>query len=393
LLYSIFALAFLLAALAQLGYAGLFLLARTRHKAGREEADTPVSVVICARNEAGNLQQFLPEVLQQDYPPHLWEVIVVDDGSTDRSAGVLQRLAVQYPGLRVIPLPPDTVKDLPGKKYALQQGIAAARFDRVLLTDADCRPASTQWLRTMSASGRGIILGYGAYEQRPGLLNRFIRWETAHTCMQYASYAAIGLPYMGVGRNLSYPKNLLAGLEEDAAFREAYTRTPSGDDDLLISRIARKDNVSVCLEKEAHTISIPQTSWKAWWRQKTRHSSTGKYYPVLIKGLLGIYGLSHGLYWLCGITILIAAFFAAPGAPASVWRLDGCLAVPNHLTLLLLALFGLRLLLYWGCAARWYRALRVKKLLLFYPLGDLGWALYNVFLSPYILWKNRKAWK
>jgi hypothetical protein len=56
-------------------------------------------------------------------------------------------------------------------------------------------------------------------------------------------------------------------------------------------------------------------------------------------------------------------------------------------------MFFLRLLLYWINAVAWYRQLQEKKLILFYPLGDLGWAIYNVFLSPYILWKNRKAWK
>ncbi len=340
-------------------------------------ANTPVSLIICAKNEAHHLAQFLPLVLQQEYPGDLFEVIVVNDGSTDASAEVLNDLALQYPHLRTITIDPATVKDIPGKKFALAKGIAAARFDRLLLTDADCRPASPLWLQHMVASGKGVVLGYGAYEYQPGLLNRFIRWETVNTCMQYAGYAAAGLPYMGVGRNLSYSKSLLAPLDQDKAFQEIYRHTPSGDDDLLIGKIARKDNTVVCLDQEAHTISTAQKTWKAWWRQKTRHASTGKYYAPKIKALLGLYGLSHSLYWFLGLPLLLFSL-AHRTHPASG---------------LIIVLFLLRLFLYWFQASNWYRKLGEKKLCLFYPLGDLGWAMYNVFLSPYILWKNKQAWK
>ena len=342
------------------------------------ESLPPVSIIICAKNEAVNLQQFLPLVLQQDYPENLFEVIIVNDQSTDHTTEILNELALKYPQLKIVSISSDVTKTLPGKKYALAQGIKAAKYDRLLLTDADCKPSSGQWLKEMVNTDADIILGYGAYEEHPGLLNKFIRWETAHTCMQYASYAHAGMTYMGVGRNLSYHKSLLTALEHDTAFQQIYKSTPSGDDDLLICKIAKEHKTSACLKKEAHTISIPQKTWKAWWRQKTRHASTGKYYPQKIKNLLGLYGLSHSLYWFLGI-ILIAQIIANCQLPTA-----------NYLVLIL---FLARLLIYWINAATWYRQLGEKKLLLFYPLGDLGWALYNVFLSPYIFWKNRQAWK
>jgi len=338
----------------------------------------PASIIICARNEAENLNRFLPSVLEQDYPPGKFEVIVVNDQSTDDSMTILEKFAAEYAQLRIVNIPVETIKDLPGKKYALQQGIRAARYDRVLLTDADCKPASDQWLKTMAGTPADIVLGYGAYEMSGGILNTFIRWETAHTCMQYASYARRGMTYMGVGRNLSYRKALSEDLENDAAFQEIYRNTPSGDDDLLVGKMARKDNVAFCLDPAAHTISLPQITWLAWWKQKTRHLSTGKYYPPKIKSLLGLYALSHSLYWLPGLFLLIGIIAHCQLPIAHFW---------------ILVLFFLRLALYWINAALWYRRLREKKLLLFYPLGDLGWALYNVFLSPYIFWKNRQAWK
>jgi glycosyltransferase involved in cell wall biosynthesis len=339
------------------------------------EALPPVSVVICARNESHHLQQFLPSVLRQEYVG-TWEVIVVDDGSTDATRSVLEELQRQYSHLCIVTITPDTVKDLPGKKYALAKGIAAAKYDRLLLTDADCCPSSGQWLQHMALSGKEIVLGYGAYAARPGPLNRFIRWETVHTCMQYAGYAAMGLPYMGVGRNLCYNKTLLRQLEQDTAFQDVYRSTPSGDDDLLIGRIAGQNNTSVCLHKAAHTVSAVPGTWATWWRQKTRHASTGKYYATRTQSLLGLYGLSHSLYWLLGLPLCLYAT-----------------RHPSFLSTLLLSTFILRLLVSWVNALYWYRKLGEKKISLFYPLGDLGWALYNVFLSPYILWKNKQAWK
>jgi glycosyltransferase involved in cell wall biosynthesis len=338
----------------------------------------PVSIIICAKNEAENLKQFLPFVLQQDYPENLVEIIVVNDQSTDHSTEILSRFALENLQLKIVTISSDVIKALPGKKYALTQGIKAAKHDMILLTDADCKPSSNQWLREMTNTDAEIVLGYGAYEEHPGLLNKFIRWETVNTCMQYTSYAHSGMTYMGVGRNLSYSKSLLASLEEDAAFQQIYKSTPSGDDDLLISKIAKKDNVAICLDKNAHTISIPQKTWSAWWKQKTRHASTGKYYPQKIKNLLGLYGLSHSLYWFSGLTLIVLQFGNCQLPIANYW---------------VFALFFARLFIYWINAAIWYRQLGEKKLLLFYPLGDLGWALYNVFLSPYIFWKNRQAWK
>jgi glycosyltransferase involved in cell wall biosynthesis len=378
LIFSTIILLFIIATVIQLFFLFILRYKKQFNNPNPFNSPVPVSIIICAKNEAVNLSQFLPFVLEQDYPEHLFEVIVVNDQSTDHSTEILSQFAHQYPQLKIVSIASDIIKTLPGKKYALAEGIKVTKHDRILLTDADCKPSSDQWLKEMVNTDAEIMLGYGAYEEHPGLLNKFIRWETANTCMQYASYAHAGMTYMGVGRNLSYRKSLLTTLEQDTAFQQIYKSTPSGDDDLLISKIAGKDNVAVCLEKKAHTISIPQKTWNAWWKQKTRHASTGKYYPQKIKNLLGLYGLSHSLYWFSGLMLIILQLANCELPIANYW---------------VFALFFARLFIYWINAATWYRQLNEKKLLLFYPIGDLGWALYNVFLSPYIFWKNRQAWK
>jgi len=359
---------------------------RNRSTSGNTDDRKPVSVIICARNEAQNLRRYLPGILEQDYPQ--FEVIVVNDQSTDDTETALQEMTRQYRHLSIIQIPLTEQKTLPGKKYPLSRGIAAAQYEQLVLTDADCRPTSNQWLQHIGGMPGTIVAGYGAYSMRSGILNHFIRWETVHTCMQYVCYARAGQPYMGVGRNLAYPRSLAIQAMQDPGFLSVYGSIPSGDDDLLLMRMAQNATVRDCLHPEAHTVSEAPATWSAWWRQKSRHVSTGKYYASNIKLQLGLYALSHSLYWIFGLVLILMTLnsLSLPGT-----SLFG--AVPVWLLRMATLVFFLRLLLYWINAGAWYRQLQEKKLVLFYPLGDLGWAIYNVFLSPYILWKNRKAWK
>jgi len=348
-----------------------FFIPQPGHNA--PESAVPVTVLICAKNEAPQLKHNLPAVLAQRYTntagkPN-YEVVVVDDASTDGTAPVLQALMQQYPHLRVVSVPPDALRDAPGKKFALSRGVQHAAYDHLLLTDADCMPAGTEWLAAMTAplrQGKEIAAGYGGYERRQGsLLNAVIRWETLHTFLQYSTYAAACLPYMAVGRNLACTKNALLRAMQSPVWRAV----PSGDDDLLMRVAADKSNTAVVLAPEAFTISRPQHTWQAWLRQKRRHLSTGKYYRLHIRLLLGIYALSHAGMWLL--------FFA--------------LLFPGHAATALL-LMAARCLLYW---ASWYAAARrlgEQRLLPLFPLFDFGWMIYNFVLSPYIIWKNKNRW-
>lgn len=343
----------------------------------------PVSVLICGKNEAENFKRFLPLVLQQDYNDNDWELIVVNDASTDDTASVLADLRSQFPRLNVITVPTDAERDLPGKKFALAKGLAACRYEVVLLTDADCYPASANWLASMAKTytrkrssflAPGLfVLGYGAYQKEEGLLNRFVRWETRHTFMQYASWAMMGHPYMGVGRNLMYEKGPVLQLLLDNAFARQFARTASGDDDLIVSALANAQNTAVANAVAAHTISIAQPDWKRWWRQKTRHVSSGKYYAPLVKNGLGLYAVSSFLFWMLAIILLVSY--------------DGIYQI------LVLILMLLRGIMFWANGFRWAKALDESRSAWFYPIGEWMWLCYNFAIAPFIFWKNKQKWK
>ncbi len=255
-----------------------------------------VSVIVCARDEAHNLIKNLPGVLVQEYKT-THEVIVVNDNSTDDSKFLLDELHKTFKKLHHLHLTQEA-KMIPGKKFPLSMGIKTAKYEVVLLTDADCTPASEHWIQKMQDgfnNGIDIVLGYGAYYKKPGLLNKLIRFETFHSAMQYLSFALVGSTYMGVGRNLCYKKDLFF---RNKGF-SSLNHIPSGDDDLFINMVAKKENTAIVIDKDAHTISEPETRWNSWFNQKYRHYTTAKYYKPKHKFLLGLYSLTHmGVYIL-----------------------------------------------------------------------------------------------
>ena len=254
----------------------------------------PVSVIICARDEAANLAKNLPGALVQQYRT-THEVIVVDDNSFDDSKYILEEYQKTYKQLQVVELKQEA-KLIPGKKFPLSIGIKTAKHEIVLLTDADCVPASELWIDKMQEvydEKTEIVLGYGAYHKKPGLLNKIVRWETFHTALQYFSYALAHTPYMGVGRNLSYKKTIFY---RHKGF-SAHNNIPSGDDDLFINMAATKTNTKISIDADTFTLSDAPKTWNGWIKQKNRHYSTGKYYKPAHKFLLGLYTFTHILFY------------------------------------------------------------------------------------------------
>ncbi len=267
-----------------------------------EEELPPVSVVIAARNEYYNLRENLPAILEQDYPS--FEVVVVNHASDDDTGLLLQQLNNLHPHLKIVTIQQD-LNFFKGKKFPLSIGIREAKNDVLLLTDADCKPASKNWIRSMAAHydsiKKQVVIGYGPYRKQKGLLNLMIRYDTFMVAMQYLSFALMGKPYMGVGRNLSYRKSLFL---QHKGFVSHYGIS-SGDDDLFISEVATKRNAGVELSADSFVYSAPKTSFKDWWKQKRRHLSTSKRYKPGVKFLLGLFGLTQVLFYPLFVFLLI----------------------------------------------------------------------------------------
>ena len=266
-----------------------------------EPKNIPVSVIICAKNEAENLKQYLPSVIDQTYPN--FEIVLVDDNSSDDTLEIMESFAEKHNNIKIVKVKPID-KFWGNKKYALTLGIKAASNNFLLFTDADCRPISKDWIKHMAAyfnSSKSLVLGYGGISMvKNSFLNKLIRYETVLTAIQYFSYAKIGMPYMGVGRNLAYRKDLFF---ENSGFM-SHMHIKSGDDDLFVNQVANSDNTTICFNKESFTYSEGKSSFKDWLYQKRRHLVTSKYYKPKHKFLLGLFYVSQLLFWLLAIVLV-----------------------------------------------------------------------------------------
>jgi poly-beta-1,6-N-acetyl-D-glucosamine synthase len=361
---------FILSFLTQMFYYLFFYLRVSLAKSNGAAAssDEHVSVVICARNEADNLTENLPLILQQDYPN--FEVVVVNDCSEDNTEEVLSGLKKDYSNLRSTRINSD-IRFRHGKKLALTIGLKAAVHDWVLLTDADCRPASPLWISSMQnhfVPSNQVVLGYGGYRPRRGLLDKFIRFDTFFIAMQYLSFALAGFPYMGVGRNLAYKRSLFFDNKGFAS----HLKLESGDDDLFINEVVNKENNRVEFAHTAHTLSAPAETWNQWFRQKRRHLTTGFHYKGSTRFLLGLEISSRLLFYITFLMLILNKIF-----------------LTYVLALFIIRMFSNMLILKMGM-----NRMNERNLLLFSPVFDLIIILLNVFcVTRNFMTLKRSRWR
>ncbi len=258
--------------------------------------EIPVSIIVAARNEAHNLKDFLPVLLKQNHPN--FEVLVINDGSTDKSELLLNEMSKNFPNLRCINRPAE------GKKKAISFGIKEAKNEALLFTDADCWPASLDWATKMSAGLRehDLVLGYGGLIGPKSFVSGLSIFETFQTASSYYGAALADKPYMGVGRNMAYNKRIF---NNSKGFSD-HAEVLSGDDDLFVSSL---ENVKVKLQfsDDTFTYSDAPRTMEQWYLQKRRHYSTSFKYPISRKLALGFEGLLQLFFYLLLPLVLMLA--------------------------------------------------------------------------------------
>lgn len=340
------------------------------HETQRADLLPPVSVIVVGRNEEENFRKNLPTILNQDYPNY--EVLAVNDQSTDDSQNVIEELQNEYPRLRLVKVP-ENDQFWNGKKFGLALGIKAAQHEHLLLTDADCFPSSPDWIREMISGfmgGKELVIGYGDVEKEGGFVNGLTRFETFQTALQYFAWSFWGMTYMGVGRNLAYRKSLW--FEQNGFIKHIHI--PSGDDDLFVNSAAKRGKVGRVAKSTAHTLTQSKTTWSGWMRQKRRHFSTANLYKPGHQMLLGLYGTTTLLFWPA---LVIAALFTS-----------GLL----FQVVLGIGLFRLIYQLVVGMMAA--RFLGNKDVVYAWPFYEIIWSFTGTYLHLVNAWKGRpKGWK
>ena len=285
------------------------------------EEFAPLSIIICAHDESFNLRRNLPAILEQDYPQ--FEVIVVNDGSTDESDDILKLLSNQYPHLYHT-FTPGSSRYISRKKISTTLGIKASKYPWLVFIEPNCKPISNQWLKQMARNftpDTDIVLGYSNCTQTKGWMSKKITFDLFFNAVRYLGYALCNKPFMGIGRNMAYRKDIF--------FREkGYSNQLNllrGEDCLFINQIATSSNTRVETSNDS-IVEIQQYSrLKDWKEEKLNYFIASKYfkggqhlwlgfetttrlflYMTAIAGIV-LSSLSHNwiMLILCGLSLII----------------------------------------------------------------------------------------
>lgn len=262
----------------------------------------PISIIIYAKNDSDNLRKHLPVLLTQDYPTY--EVIVINDGSTDDTDDTLKYFKNQYKHLYHTYIPAD-VRYVSRRKLALTLGIKASKYDILLFTESNCQPVSEYWLSSVSSgykqNNTNIVLGYCKYGNYKGLGQKLIAYDNLLTGLRYLSLALSHAPYTGNGRNLSYRKELFF-------HHKGYYKSLSlhaGDDDLFVNEAATKENTSVIYTPDSLTEMDKINNLSFWKEMKMSRAATGQYYRGGILSFFHLESLLFFLFIIVGFSAII----------------------------------------------------------------------------------------
>ncbi len=282
-------------------------LLKAQHYASKKKSNTQfVSVIIAVRNESENISTCLNALLNQTYLREHFEIIIVDDASTDCTLALLQKFA-KNPSLYILQNS-SRKKYRSTKKSALETAIQKSAGDLLLFTDADCTPPPT-WIHSIIEHfepNTGLVAGFSPQQSPNKGLNELLRIDAAAAAVVSAATIGFGRGITCAGRHLAYRKQAWKDVGGFAALPDSL----SGDDDFMLQAISHHpewdvkyvfDENSIVLAKGPHSIHNVI-------KQKQRHISAGLFYPLAAQLGFALYHALNVLIWI----ISIAGIFFQP---------------------------------------------------------------------------------
>ncbi len=337
-----------------------------RRRPARVSQQPLVSVLIAARNEEKRIPQCLESLLHSQYPAEKFEIIVIDDRSTDQTRNIAEGFARQHPQVRVIPIN-HRLENMSGKASALCQGLVHARGEIILMTDADCQVPPSWIPQTVSyfTPKVGLVGGFTLLSPSEKTSAVFAKIQT----LDWMYLLTVGAGAAGLGRPVSIIGN-------NFAFRRAAYETVGGyeklgfsiiEDFALMRAIHEQTDWQILfpLDPQIAITSDPTTSWREFYDQRQRWAAGGKDVGMVAKWLMMIAFLGH-------LACLTAFFISAKLA----WS---CFLIVASADFLLL----------WQST----RALGHRTLLTIFPLFEIYYFLYSFFFTPTVLLPATVRWK
>ncbi|MDP2304371.1 MAG: glycosyltransferase [Ignavibacteria bacterium] len=270
-----------------------------------------ISIIVAARDEEQNIKTVIKYLKNQQYPNELFEVILVDDNSSDSTFSTVQNEIMELNNFFVYK---NEEKTLPGKRGALQYGISKSKFNFILITDADCQP-QTNWINSFSSKfnqGNDFLIGIAPFLKSSGLANLFSRYENFKNNLLSFFLIEIGFPYTAAARSFGFSKENFYKLN---GYKNT-TDTLSGDDDLLLREaVKNKFKISSVIEKDSMVFSETKRTLKEYFIQRSRHTQSSHVYLLSHKIILSFWYflniISDFSIWLSFVNPLFMLIFLA----------------------------------------------------------------------------------
>lgn len=266
-----------------------------------ERSDLNISIIIAAKNEAKNIPGLISALLNQSYSKDKFEVIIVDDNSSDNTYKIVEEATRELDNFRIIKAENKLYK---GKRGALDVGIKLAKHSYILISDADCEP-KREWINSFANNfekGNDFLFGIAPYKATKSFTNLVSGFENLRASIIVFAFAKLGLPYSATARSFGFSKKAFTNI---GGYKNT-TETLSGDDDLLL-REAVKNNLKIGLvtNSSAFVFSKTKEKFSEYVNQKARHTSTSIHYSLKNKLLLGFW---HLLNLISLFSILLSPF-------------------------------------------------------------------------------------
>lgn len=280
-----------------------------KHAKSQSLPPQPYSAIIAARNEQGKIGKLISDILNQTHKPEA--IIVVNDHSTDATGIEIQALASHHPSIVHIDL-----VDGMGKKAALARGIAEAKTELILCTDADCRVGSnwaSQMIEYQQKSNYSMVLGPVILSGDQRLFSRIQALEMNAIMGVTGGMAAHNHPVMANGANLLFKKSIF----EKLGGHGGQPNNPSGDDVFLMLNIHknRPGSVGFCPHFEAVVATEAKNELTEFLEQRKRWlSKKGGYSNAWVVGVALI-------TYLGNLAALISLFLLSIKPELACWAL------------------------------------------------------------------------
>ncbi len=285
-----------------------YSLSNLREDTIQSNKKSGISIIVAAKNEAANLPVLLNSIRKLDYPKEYFEIIIVNDFSSDKTFDVATSFNALLTNLRVINSQPH--KSLSGKKAALREGVKASKFDNIAITDADCE-VPPKWLTLINSylSKKDLVIGIAPLSEEANLIDRIALYENLKAHLHGFASANIGIPYTAAARNFAYKKKVINSI----GGYEAVNETVGGDDDLLLREaVKNRFKIGLMIDRNSFVFSRIRHNFTDYFRQKARHTSTSHYYSSRVKFILAAWHLSGMICFFSFLLSLLSSIFVLP---------------------------------------------------------------------------------